>query len=116
MLKRKTMDEYDFKDMEHYRHPISKKEYGDGFGGHDISYMLIDHVGLDNMAWVIAGSNPKEITEIFGKHDFTFKGSEYNYKMWTFRVLDSVNYVITAANGKGVTIESSIDPYNCTQG
>ena len=109
------MDEYNFKEMEHYRHPVSKKEYVDGFGGYDISYMLINtSIGLDNMAWVIGGSNPKEITEILGKHDFTFKGSEYNFKMWSFRVLESVNIIITAANGKGVSIEANINPQNCS--
>lgn len=106
---------YDFKEMDRHRHPITKKEYENGFGGHNISHMLIEHIGLDNMAWVVGGSNPKEITEIFGKHDFTFKGSEHNCKMWSFRVLGSVNFVIAAANGRGVSIESDINPQNCTE-
>lgn len=47
-------------------------------------------------------------SELFGKHDFTYKG-EYNCKNWTFIDNNDNYFFIISAPGRGTSIESSIN-------
>lgn len=106
--------DYNVLDLDRFRSPITKDEYKNSANGFNIDHLIASLVGLGTTSWIIGGSNPKEITEIFGKHDFNFKGSEYNYKMWSFNFHDHI-FIVYGTPGKGVGVESNIDPQNCTE-
>ena len=51
-------------------------------------------------------------SDLFGKHDFTYKG-EYNCKIWSFKDNNDNYFFIISAPGRGTSLEStiSIDEY-----
>jgi len=81
---------------------ISKSEYI-SLSPNSIQYLA---KFTNKLQTIVAMTN--QWSELFGKHDFTYKG-EYNCKIWTFIDNNDNYFFIISAPGRGTSIESSIN-------